>query len=90
MKKKEQMSQRAAYRLKKRVRELESELSNLKRMVYWPDVSLPHWHKIAVVTLPEREIGALLAAESLRYGILARPYSSGQVSFFASKEPRSL
>lgn len=82
------ISQRAAYGLKKKVRDLESELSNLKRQVYWPDGALPYWHKIAVATLPDRLSGALMAAETLRYGILAKPYPSGEVAFFASREPR--
>lgn len=84
----ERISQRAAYRLKKRVRELESELSNLKRQIYWPAGSVPYWHKIAEVRIPDRESGALMAASELRYGILAKPYPSGDVAFFASQEPR--
>lgn len=84
----EHISQRAAYRLKKRVRELESEVDNLKRQMYWPDGSVPYWHKIAVVRIPERESGALVAAGALRYGILAKAYPNGEVAFFASKEPR--
>ena len=83
------VSQREAYRLKKQVRELMDKLYWVKKAYYWPEGTLPFTHKIASVTIAERESGALVAARTLGYGISIHPYPSGEVAFFASKEPKA-
>ena len=75
--------------MKKQVRELMDKLYWVKKAYYWPEGTLPFTHKIAVITVPDRECDALVAARSLGYGISIHPCANGEVEFFASNEPKA-